>query len=157
MPGPWPVPVPGPTQDPDPALPTAASPARERERLSIACDRCVFLYLYLKIYNFFAGLLQRFNNVLMNFICAACRRRSWLWSWLSALTDDRHRPAPTDQHLDIDISSAPLSLSSSVLGSSKRVSVYELHYIFKLSSTSHSEHAHFVIRRSSKLLILLMI
>lgn len=43
------------------------------------------LYLYLKNLQLFFFFCQHFNNVLMNFICAACRRRSWLWSWLSAL------------------------------------------------------------------------
>lgn len=122
---------------PDPATATAIARVRFRVRGSVSAasrlrrdyrsparslwgSTVLYLYLYLKIYNFFACLLQRFNNVLMNFICAACRRRSWLWSWLSALAAMIVHAVPSE-HLSIWTSTLPSvqlssaqSLSSSI-------------------------------------------
>lgn len=122
---------------PDPATATAIARVRSRVRGSVSAasrlrrdyrsparslwgSTVLYLYLYLKIYNFFAGLLQRFNNVLMNFICAACRRRSWLWSWLSALTAMVIHAVPSE-HLSIWTSTLP-----SVQFSSAQLRVFRL-------------------------------
>lgn len=122
---------------PDPATATAIARVRSRVRGSVSAasrlrrdyrsparslwgSTVLYLYLYLKIYNFFACLLQRFNNVLMNFICAACRRRSWLWSWLSALAAMIVHAVPSE-HLSIWTSTLP-----SVQFSSAQLRVFRL-------------------------------